>query len=154
LELTMDKKERNRGSVDRARAKRGSAGDMSAEEFDAALARMRTAASFDAETQNEDFFRGMSAETQNEDFFRGMSAEDTMKMLRGPTRPMPNPRRSVEAPGSGLDQGPSRAEMELGPLSAPSRSLRPQPRPKRFEEGGMVTGSRAQLSGTKFSGTF
>jgi hypothetical protein len=44
--------------------------------------------------------------------------------------------------------------MELGPLSAPSRSLRPQPRPKRFEEGGMVTGSRAQLSGTKFSGTF
>ena len=137
----MDKKERNRGSVDRARAKRGSAGDMSAEEFDAALAQMRTAASFDAETQNEDFFRGMSA-------------EDTMKMLRGPTRPMPNPRRSVEAPGSGLDQGPSRAEMELGPLSAPSRSLRPQPRPKRFEEGGMVTGSRAQISGTKFSGTF
>jgi hypothetical protein len=45
----MAKKERNRGSVDRARAKRGSAGDMSAEEFDAALARMRTAASFDAE---------------------------------------------------------------------------------------------------------
>ena len=25
---------------------------------------------------------------------------------------------------------------------------------KRFAEGGMVTGSRAQLSGTKFSGTF
>jgi hypothetical protein len=53
-----------------------------------------------------------------------------------------------------LDDGPSRAEMELGPLSAPSRSLRPQPRPKRFEAGGMVTGSRAQISGTKFSGTF
>lgn len=84
-----------------------------------------------------------------------------------------------------LDDGPSGAEMELGPLSAPSRSLRPQLRPKRFEEGGKVNGfpdlnddgkvtkadilkgrgvkgfekggmvvSRAQLSGTKFSGTF
>jgi hypothetical protein len=49
------------------------------------------------------------------------------------------------------DQGPSRRQMELGPLSG--RSLRPQPRPKS-EEGGMVTGSRAQISGTKFSGTF
>jgi hypothetical protein len=143
LELTMDKKERNTGSAGRARAKRGSAGDMSAEEFDASLARRRTASSFDAETQNEDFFRGMSA-------------EDTMKMLRGPTRPMPNPRRSVEAPGSGLDQGPSRAEMERGPSSAPGRSPRPMMRPaKKFAEGGEVRGcSGSQMSGKGFSGSY
>jgi hypothetical protein len=35
------------------------------------------------------------------------------------------------------DEGPSRREMERG-----------------FKAGGMVTGSRAQISGTKFSGTF
>ena len=93
----MAKKERNQGSVGRARAKRGSAGDMSAEEFDAFLARRRTASSFDAETQNEDFFRGMSA-------------EDTMKMLRGPTRPTPRP---------GL---------------APAASQKPTPRPSTAEE--------------------
>ena len=122
----MAKKERNTGSVGRARAKRGSAGDMSAEEFEASLARRRAASSFDEQTQNEDFFRGSSA-------------EDTMKMLRGPTRPMPNPRRSVEAPGSGLDQGPSRAEMERG-SSAPGRSMRPTARPQRFEKGGKVNG--------------
>ena len=139
----MAKKGRNQGSVGRARAKRGSAGDMSAEEFDAFLASRRTASSFDAETQNEDFFRGMSA-------------EDTMKMLRGPTRPMPNPRRSVEAPGSGLDQGPSRAEMERGPSSAPGRSPRPMTRPaKKFAEGGEVRGCKGvQMSGKGFSGSY
>jgi hypothetical protein len=35
------------------------------------------------------------------------------------------------------DEGPSRRQMEQG-----------------FKAGGMVTGSRAQISGTKFSGTF
>jgi hypothetical protein len=88
----MAKKERNRGSVDRARAKRGSAGDMSAEEFDAALARMRTAASFDAETQNEDYFRGMSA-------------PEAMRLIRGPQRPTPRPARaSTLAPTSTRDK--------------------------------------------------
>jgi hypothetical protein len=51
------------------------------------------------------------------------------------------------------DPGMTREQMERG-SSAPGRSMRPTARPQRFEEGGMVTGSRAQISGTKFSGTF
>jgi hypothetical protein len=51
------------------------------------------------------------------------------------------------------DPGMTREQMERG-SSAPGRSMRPTARPQRFEKGGMVTGSRAQISGTKFSGTF
>jgi hypothetical protein len=45
--------------------------------------------------------------------------------------------RDIIESGNRQDPGPSRREMEQG-----------------FAKGGMVTGSRAQISGTKFSGTF
>jgi hypothetical protein len=68
-------------------------------------------------------------------------------------RPVPNP-RAVDERGSRHDPGMSAADMERG-SQAPSISMRPVQRPtKKFAEGGMVTGSRAQVSGTKFSGTF
>jgi hypothetical protein len=70
-----------------------------------------------------------------------------------PRRPVPNP-RAVDAPGTLGDRDMTRTEMET-PSQAPSISMRPVQRPaKKFAEGGMVTGSRAQISGTKFSGTF
>lgn len=78
-------------------------------------------------------------------------------------RPQPRPRDKAEdfmmeresKRLERLDDGPSRAEMERGPSSAPSRSMRPTARPKKkFADGGMVTSGRAQTSGKGFSGTF
>jgi hypothetical protein len=148
--MNMAKKERNTGSVGRARAKRGSAGDMSAEEFEASLARRRAASSFDEQTQNEDFFRGSSA-------------EDTMKMLRGPTRPMPRPSRGMESsprPMTRPDDLAERAERRKAEDAA-GAALRASRREaadmdmQNFVEGGMVRGCKpGQMSGKKFSGTF
>jgi hypothetical protein len=57
-------------------------------------------------------------------------------------RPMTNPRRS-----DAIDRGNENIRFEQSEQNDVLRG-------KRFAEGGMVTGSRAQLSGTKFSGTF
>jgi hypothetical protein len=59
------------------------------------------------------------------------------------SRPMTNPRRSDADRSAGT---------RTFVLSRASRTTCCAV--KRFAEGGMVTGSRAQLSGTKFSGTF
>ena len=70
--------------------------------------------------------------------------------------PRPMPRPDATERGSRFDEGMTREEMEAG-SQAPARSMRPMPRStQQFAEGGMVTGtgSRAQISGTKFSGTF
>ena len=57
-------------------------------------------------------------------------------------RPMTNPRRS-----DAIDRGNENIRFEQSEQNDVLLG-------KRFAEGGMVTGSRAQLSGTKFSGTF
>ena len=74
--------------------------------------------------------------------------ESTTRAMRPSVRPRMRPvdleermelqrmRDRIEM-GNRQDPGPMRREMEQG-----------------FAEGGMVTGSRAQTSGTKFSGTF
>jgi hypothetical protein len=69
-------------------------------------------------------------------------------------RPTTNP-RAVDAPGTNLDPGPSRTDME-NPGQAPGRSMRPVQRPaKKFAEGGMVRGcSSQQMSGKGFSGSY
>jgi hypothetical protein len=57
-------------------------------------------------------------------------------------RPMTNPRRS-----DAIDRGNENIRFEQSEQNDVLLG-------KRFAEGGMVTGSRAQISGTKFSGTF
>jgi hypothetical protein len=57
-------------------------------------------------------------------------------------RPMPNPRRS-----DAVDRGNENIRFEQSEQDDVLRG-------KKFAGGGMVTGSRAQISGTKFSGTF
>jgi hypothetical protein len=57
-------------------------------------------------------------------------------------RPMTNPRRS-----DAVDRGNENIRFEQSEQDDVLRG-------KKFAGGGMVTGSRAQISGTKFSGTF
>jgi len=57
-------------------------------------------------------------------------------------RPMTNPRRS-----DAVDRGNENIRFEQSEQDDVLRG-------KKFAGGGMVTGSRAQTSGTKFSGTF
>ena len=57
-------------------------------------------------------------------------------------RPMTNPRRS-----DAIDRGNENIRFEQSEQDDVLRG-------KKFAGGGMVTGSRAQISGTKFSGTF
>ena len=60
----------------------------------------------------------------------------------GSMRPMTNPRRS-----DAVDRGNENIRFEQSEQDDVLRG-------KKFAGGGMVTGSRAQISGTKFSGTF
>jgi len=127
----MDKKERNRGSVDRARAKRGTtpSSERSREYMDEVPARPSKLAP--TSTRDKPVPRPM----------RTAPAMDSM----GPSvsmRPMTNPRRS-----DAIDRGNENIRFEQSEQNDVLLG-------KRFAEGGMVTGSRAQLSGTKFSGTF
>jgi len=57
-------------------------------------------------------------------------------------RPMPNPRRS-----DAVDRGNENIRFEQSEQNDVLKG-------NKFAGGGMVTGSRAQISGTKFSGTF
>jgi hypothetical protein len=73
------------------------------------------------------------------------SAAPTMAFRPAPLaspRPMPNPRRS-----DAVDRGNENIRFEQSEQDDVLRG-------KKFAGGGMVTGSRAQISGTKFSGTF
>ena len=75
---------------------------------------------------------------------RGMPAGAYMDSM-GPSesmRPMPNPRRS-----GAVDRGNENIRFEQSEQNDVLKG-------NKFAGGGMVTGSRAQISGTKFSGTF
>ena len=77
-------------------------------------------------------------------------------------RPMPRPTRAPEEsmrpvtrPDDALDRMEERRmrdTIEMGNRQDPGMSRREMER--GFKAGGMVTGSRAQISGKKFSGTF
>lgn len=129
----MDKKERNRGSVDRARAKRGTTPSSERSRDDDYIYAVPARPSELAPTS-----------TRDKPVPRPMRTAPAMDSM-GPSvsmRPMTNPRRS-----DAIDRGNENIRFEQSEQNDVLLG-------KRFAEGGMVTGSRAQISGTKFSGTF
>jgi hypothetical protein len=162
LELTMDKKERNRGSVDRARAKRATPPNNERRERVGQVLLRNLLDRGETEDTAADFARRSDATSRMNRPPQGMRPAIAGKDFS--PRPMPRP---WQIPARESDLAPSES---MRPMTNPRRSdavdrgnenIRFEQseqddvlRGKKFAGGGMVTGSRAQISGTKFSGTF
>jgi hypothetical protein len=162
LELTMDKKERNRGSVDRARAKRATPPNNERRERVGQVLLRNLLDRGETEDTAADFARRSDATSRMNRPPQGMRPAIAGKDFS--PRPMPRPTRAPEEsmrpvtrPDDALDRMEERRmrdTIEMGNRQDPGMSRREMER--GFKAGGMVTGtgSRAQISGTKFSGTF